>query len=152
MLRNSNDKLVSKPWGEEKWLADGSHTPYALKRILFLANNRSSLQVHQKKYETNYVLDGFGTFLISRSPIDIQMWIEGKNKEAMLSKVMKDLMEIELKPEVVIDVPPGFVHRVIALTDLTFIECSTTELDDVLRLQDDNARGDGRLDSEHKKP
>lgn len=151
MFRNSSDKLVTKPWGEEKWLADGTHTPYALKRILFLANNRSSLQVHQKKHETNYVLDGIGTFLISRSPIDIQMWIECEDKEEMLSKVVKDLIEIELKPEVVIDVPPGFVHRVIASTDLTFIECSTTELDDVLRLHDDNARGDGRLDSEHQK-
>ena len=28
-------KKVTKHWGQELWIADGSHTPYACKRILF---------------------------------------------------------------------------------------------------------------------
>ena len=53
-------KKVSKPWGYELWIADAISTPYALKRILFLAGNRTSLQVHEQKFETNYVLSGTG--------------------------------------------------------------------------------------------
>ena len=59
----TNKKLVKKPWGHELWIADGTHTPYASKRILFLAGNRTSLQVHEYKIETNYVLSGTGMIL-----------------------------------------------------------------------------------------
>ena len=48
-------KKVNKHWGYELWIADGSVTPYASKRILFKAGNRTSLQVHEYKIETNYV-------------------------------------------------------------------------------------------------
>ena len=47
-------KKITKHWGHELWIADGIRTPYALKRILFKAGNRTSLQVHQYKFETNY--------------------------------------------------------------------------------------------------
>ena len=53
-----NIKTVNKPWGNELWIADGVRTPYALKRILFKSGNRTSLQVHEYKFETNYVLSG----------------------------------------------------------------------------------------------
>jgi hypothetical protein len=56
---------------------------------------------------------------------------------------------IKLIPELVFHITPGYVHRVIATTDLEFIESSTTELDDVIRLQDDNGRTHGRINSEH---
>ena len=45
-------------------------------------------------------------------------------------------------------VPPK-KHRVIALTDIILQEVSTPEVDDVIRIEDDSDRGDGRLDSEH---
>lgn len=150
MLRNSNDKVVTKPWGNESWLADGASTPYALKRILFRSGQRSSLQVHEFKVETNYVLSGTGTFLLSRNPIDVRSWLESSDKSALLDEILNDLQEIDLKPELIVDVPAGFVHRVIANTDLTFIECSTTELDDVIRIADDTNRGNGRITSEHR--
>ena len=57
---------------------------------------------------------------------------------------------IELKEGVVFDVAPGYVHRVIATTDLEFTETSTTELDDVIRLQDDQGRTHGRISYEHE--
>ena len=44
---------------------------------------------------------------------------------------------------------PGQIHRVVADTDLVFIEASTKELDDVIRLADDASRGHGKIDSEH---
>ena len=57
---------------------------------------------------------------------------------------------INLEPNVVFHVKPGYVHRVIAITDLEFIETSTTELDDVYRLQDDFGRTHGRISYEHE--
>jgi hypothetical protein len=56
---------------------------------------------------------------------------------------------ITLEPDVIFNVMPGYVHRVIATTDLEFIETSTTELDDVYRLQDDHGRTHGRISYEH---
>jgi mannose-6-phosphate isomerase class I len=56
---------------------------------------------------------------------------------------------IDLTPGVVFHVRPGFVHRVVATTDLEFMEASTTELDDVIRLQDDQGRTHGKIVSEH---
>jgi hypothetical protein len=41
------------------------------------------------------------------------------------------------------------LHRVIANSNYISIEISTPELDDVIRWEDDNDRGNGRIDSEH---
>jgi quercetin dioxygenase-like cupin family protein len=56
---------------------------------------------------------------------------------------------IELSEGTVFDVEPGYVHRVVADTDLEFMETSTTELDDVIRLQDDQGRTHGKIEHEH---
>ena len=69
-------KKVNKHWGYELWIADGSETPYASKRILFKAGNRTSLQVHEYKIETNYVLSGTGILHRSREPLDIAKFLE----------------------------------------------------------------------------
>jgi len=149
-VRHSSTKVVKKPWGQEMWLADGRETPYALKRITFLAGMRSSLQVHQYKFETNHVLSGSGIFLLSESPINVMDYLGSDDRINLEEKIYSDLREIELVPEMVIDVPPGYVHRVLARTDLVFIECSSIELDDVIRISDDSGRGNGRIDSEHR--
>ena len=47
-------------------------------------------------------------------------------------------------------VPPK-KHRVIALTDVILQEVSTPEVDDVIRVEDDTDRGDGKIDVEHEK-
>ena len=47
-------------------------------------------------------------------------------------------------------VPPR-KHRVIALTDLILQEVSTPEVDDVVRIEDDAGRGDGRIAGEHQR-
>jgi hypothetical protein len=44
----------------------------------------------------------------------------------------------------------GTIHRMIATTQLLFIEASTPQLDDVIRLQDDANRTHGKIDAEHK--
>lgn len=142
-------KKVNKHWGYELWIADGVRTPYASKRILFKAGNRTSLQVHEQKFETNYVLSGTGVLHRSKEPLDIAKFLQ----DGMTSKQVEDYEAtfdvIELKEGVVFDVSPGYVHRVVATTDLEFMETSTTELDDVIRLQDDQGRTHGRISYEH---
>ena len=142
-------KKVSKHWGYELWIADGVRTPYASKRILFKAGNRTSLQVHEFKFETNYVLSGTGILHRSREPFDIKAFLEHGMTAQQVEEYEKTFEVIELKEGVVFDVHPGFVHRVLATTDLEFMETSTTELDDVIRLQDDQGRQHGRISYEH---
>ncbi len=142
-------KKVSKHWGYELWIADGVRTPYASKRILFKAGNRTSLQVHEFKFETNYVLSGTGVLHRSREPLDIAKFLEQGMTVQQVEDYEKTFEVIELKEGVVFDVSPGYVHRVIATTDLEFMETSTTELDDVIRLQDDQGRTHGRISYEH---
>lgn len=143
-------KRVNKHWGHELWIADGVRTPYALKRILFKAGNRTSLQVHEYKFETNYVLSGTGFLYRSKEALDIQMFLN----EGMTAKQVEEYEEtfeiIPLSEGVIFDVSPGYVHRVVATTDLEFMETSTTELDDVIRLQDDQGRTHGRISHEHE--
>ncbi len=143
-------KKVNKHWGYELWIADGVRTPYASKRILFKAGNRTSLQVHEKKFETNYVLSGTGILHRSKEPLDIAKFLEEGMTSTQVELYESTFEVIELKEGVVFDVAPGYVHRVIAITDLEFMETSTTELDDVIRLQDDQGRTHGRISYEHE--
>lgn len=144
-----NPKTVLKPWGNELWIADGVRTPYALKRITFKKGFRSSLQVHKYKFETNYVLSGTGKLQLRDEIFDCEEYLASPQKKLILEAALSTLNEIEIKPGDVIDVRPGQIHRVVADTDLVFIEASTKELDDVIRLADDASRGHGKIDSEH---
>jgi len=144
-------KKVTKHWGYELWIADGSNTPYACKRIFFKAGNRTSLQVHEYKIETNYVLSGTGVLLRSKEPLDIAEFLKNGMTVQQIEEYEATFDIIELKEGVVFDVTPGYVHRVVATTDLTFMETSTTELDDCIRLQDDQGRSHGRISYEHDK-
>lgn len=143
-------KTITKPWGYEMWIADGKRTPYANKRIFFAAGNKTSLQVHQKKYETNYVLEGYGYLLISSHYFNCALYLSGNMPADEVQHEIDKMERIELSPGVVFDVSPGHLHRVISISDLTFIETSTCELDDVIRLQDDTNRAHGKIDAEHK--
>ena len=149
LTRMMEIKRVNKHWGYELWIADGVRTPYASKRILFKAGNRTSLQVHEQKFETNYVLSGTGILHRSKEPLDIKAFLENGMSVSQVEEYEATFDVVELKEGVVFDISPGYVHRVIATTDLEFMETSTTELDDVIRLQDDNGRTHGRISYEH---
>ena len=142
-------KMVRKPWGLEEWLCDGQRMPYALKRITFHAGHRSSLQVHHNKKETNLVLSGTGQLEIGRRPFPIDAYLLGTMDDNGLQWYMEDCHIHELTPGMVFDVTPCTIHRITAMTDLVFIEASTPELDDVIRLHDDTGRANGRIASEH---
>ena len=143
-------KKVNKHWGHEIWVADGLSTPYALKRILFKAGNRTSLQVHQHKIETAYVLSGTGIMYKSKEKLDIEQYLLKGMSEKEVEEYESTFDVVELYEGVSWDIVPGYVHRVVAITDLETIEASTTELDDVIRLQDDKNRKHGKIEDEHQ--
>ena len=143
-------KKINKPWGYEKWIADGNPDfKYALKEILFRANFKSSIQFHEFKEETNYIQKGKGILYYSATPIDVKKFQQGKYSEEEINKLVNNLQKQDLTPGMVFHVKPGIIHRVEAVEDLTLIESSTIELDDVYRINDEWNRHDGKIESEH---
>lgn len=143
-------KIVNKPWGWERWIADGTpNFPYALKEIFMKAPYKSSVQFHKDKQETNYIQKGNGILHYSHEPINIYKFIEGGYTQKEINRFIKNLRQERLVPGKVFHIYPGFIHRVEALKDLLMIESSSVELDDVFRLQDDTGRKHGKIKKEH---
>jgi len=118
---------VEKPWGYELWLELNEH--YAYKLIHMKKGFQSSLQWHEKKVETNYVIEGEAEVLLQNENGEI---------ESRTYKIGEGWC-----------VPLKTKHRVIAITDYTALECSTAHLNDCIRFEDDNSRGSGKIKSEH---
>jgi len=150
-INYSNVKTVEKPWGWEKWLQPGSEVyPFVLKQLLLKEGQRTSLQVHQFKSESIIILSGTGILLTYNKFFDCEKYLGGGYTKEELDAIVNNLEAIQLTKNSVFHTPPGTIHRMIAHSDLVYIETSTRELDDVVRLQDDNKRDHGRIESEHK--
>lgn len=105
---------VDKPWGHELIWARTDR--YVGKILHIKAGEALSLQYHQVKDETIMVLTGRLRF---------EHFAEGEPPQI-----------VELGPREPFHVPPGLRHRMTALEDTDVVEVSTTELDDVVRLED----------------
>ncbi len=105
---------VSKPWGSELWFAQTDR--YAGKILRVRAGCRLSVQFHEEKDETSYVLSG--RVIVS----------QGDSPETMTTK--------ELGPGDSWRNSPLVVHTLEAVEDAEIIEVSTPQLDDVVRLED----------------
>jgi len=121
-------KTVKKPWGKEVWLE--LNDKYCYKRIYINAGTKTSFQYHHKKKETNYIIEG-----------EAEIWLENDSGEIDKTK---------MGPNDFFTVHPPKKHRVIAITDVILQEVSTPEVDDVIRIEDDSNRPDGRIEEEHK--
>lgn len=114
----SATRRVDKPWGHELIWA---HTDRYVGKILVIeAGKRLSLQLHERKDETIYVLSG--RLRLLSGPRD------GK------------IQATELGPGDHRRIPVGTVHRYEAVERCELVEVSTPELDDVVRLEDDYGR------------
>ena len=143
--------FIKKPWGWERWIADGRpHFPYVFKEIFLKAGFRSSLQFHRKKQETSYVQKGKGILHYCARPVDVERFLAGGYSEDELSNIVRQLEKKELKVGSVYHISPGIIHRLEAIEDIMFVESSTVEVDDIFRLADDQGRGHGRIDKEHQ--
>lgn len=122
-------EIIDKPWGREEWLERNGK--YVLKKIYLMKGKRTSLQYHERKLETSYMLEGKVNLILEDE--------KGHMTESV--KVAGDFYTVV----------PYRKHRVIALEDSVYLETSTPEVDDVIRVQDDNNRPDGRIESEFRK-
>ncbi len=145
-----NVKTITKPWGYEKLIADGSPDfKYALKEIKIRSTFSSSIQFHEFKQETTYVKSGNGWLYYNEEPIDLELYKQGKYSKVDLENIIKNMKKFRLEPGVIYHIKPRVIHRVESEKDLIFIESSTVELDDVYRLNDQWGRLDGKIDKEH---
>ena len=114
-------KKIIKPWGSEI-IFTPSGLPYAGKIIHIDQGKRLSLQVHDKKQESWYLLSGRGKVIWETS--------EGA------------LIETELISGQGYTCKIGQRHRLAAITDCDILEVSTPEIGTTYRLEDDYARPD----------
>ena len=143
--------VVHKPWGTETWLQGGSDVyPFALKELILKAGFVTSLQVHQHKSESIHLHIGKGALAYYPKPFDCQRYLAGGYSAEEIAEIKTELIVQELEPGAVFHTPPGTIHRMIAHEDLHYTEASTTQLDDVIRLEDSANRGHGRIDAEHQ--
>jgi mannose-6-phosphate isomerase len=150
ILDIENIRTVKKPWGYERWISDGEpNFKYVLKEIFFRSTFRTSTQVHKFKEETNYILSGKGILFYSEENFDVDKYENNEYSKEDINKFLSGLKKQELTKGKVVHVKPGCIHRIESLEDLTIIESSTIELDDVIRLEDDTDRPNGKIKSEH---
>ena len=110
--------IIEKPWGREELVEVNDR--YVVKKLTMLAGHRCSLQYHDRKQETIYVLSG------------VLKIIQGKSQNT--------LQEGLYHAGDTVTIPPGLIHRMEGVEDSVYLEASTPELDDVVRLKDDYQR------------
>lgn len=111
---------TDKPWGYEELLEKNSS--YVLKKLFMKKDHRCSLQYHEIKHETLFVVSG-----------SLKLTVGDK---------LEKLEEVILNENEYYVLPPKKIHRMYGITDCVYLESSTPELDDVVRLKDDYNRMD----------
>lgn len=112
-------KIIEKPWGREIWIAYDNGR-YAGKILEIKQGERLSLQYHEKKHETLYLLEGKVRFSLEDESGNLQTEV--------------------IQHGGVKTVQPGRKHRMEAIRDSILVEFSSPELTDVVRLEDDYHR------------
>lgn len=110
-------KFTKKPWGYEILLEINDN--FMFKKLFMKKKHRCSLQYHNKKTESVFVLKGILNVVI-------------KNKHKIKNIILKANDNILIKKKT--------IHRMEAITDCEYLEASTPEKDDVIRLEDDYKR------------
>jgi mannose-6-phosphate isomerase len=114
-------RRVEKPWGYEI-LWTPADRPYAGKVLHIDEGKRLSLQVHDAKTESWFLMRG-------RAMV---VWDDGSG----------ELVETELESGLGYSCEVGQRHRLVGITDCDLLEVSTPEIGTTHRLEDDYARPD----------
>lgn len=108
-------RQVLKPWGHETIWA---HTDRYVGKILHItAGQALSVQYHERKDETVYLLQG-----------EMKYWVQLPGEI--------ELQDQRLTTGQSFRITPGTIHYMEAITDCDVLEASTPELDDVVRIKD----------------
>ena len=112
-------KRAEKPWGYElHWVREGE--PYMGKILHINAGARFSLQAHDNKLESWFLMNGRALLI----------WDDNKG----------NLVETELQPGKGYSLKIGQRHRIKGITDCDIVEASTPEAGTTWRYEDDYAR------------
>jgi len=111
-------KIIEKPWGKEEIIE--INEKYMVKKLTMWKEHRCSLQFHNHKKETVYVLSG-----------KLRI-VSGPNQNNLKEKIYLAGDSITISP--------GTVHRMEGVEDSVYLEASTAEMNDVVRLVDDYDR------------
>lgn len=114
--------IIKKPWGSEEVIEINDR--YMMKKLTMFKHHRCSLQYHNHKTETIYVLSGQLRIYVGPTVSDLSSKIYGPHETITLAS--------------------GLVHRMEAIEDCVYLEASTPEMDDVVRLSDDYDRSDSQ--------
>jgi|UniRef100_A0A6C0CW42 quercetin dioxygenase-like cupin family protein len=109
---------IEKPWGYEELIE--CNDKYVVKKLFMKKGHSCSIQYHELKTETIIVLNGLLNIYI------------GSTVDTLNEKIYSHGETVTIKPYT--------VHRMEAVEDCTYIETSTNELWDVIRLQDNYNR------------
>ncbi|MFA5930191.1 MAG: cupin domain-containing protein [Candidatus Micrarchaeia archaeon] len=123
-------QVVTKPWGRETILSQNAE--YTFKKIEIKAGFETSLQYHHRKSETIIFVSG--------------------NARVVFEDESGALRFLDMEPGSIFETRPPAIHRVVAVTDISYYEASTPDPNglDVIRLRDSFQRKDGRLENEYK--
>jgi mannose-6-phosphate isomerase len=111
-------QVIEKPWGLEEVIE--INDKYMVKKLTMFAGHRCSLQYHNIKKETIFILSG------------VLKIIQGTSQDALEHKIYRAGDSITI--------PPGLIHRMESIEDSIYLEASTPEMEDVVRLADDYQR------------
>lgn len=106
--------MIEKPWGWEKIIENNGK--YVVKKLFMKEGQQCSLQYHEKKTETIIVLDGILTIEVENDTFTL-----GTHETITILPFQKHRMKSERN-------------------DCLYLECSTCELNDVIRLEDSYGR------------
>jgi mannose-6-phosphate isomerase len=111
-------RRVEKPWGHEIWWA--ATDQYVGKILHVNKGHRLSLQYHERKDESSYVL--VGRLIL----------VQGESEDTLTERTVSvgDVWRNH----------PGTIHTIEALEDSDVLEASTPYLGDVVRIRDDYGR------------
>ncbi len=109
---------IEKPWGFEELITLNER--YSFKLLFIKAGHRTSLQYHEVKHETLYLVSGKASLEVHAEDGSIE--------------------HRSMAPGDFVELLPATVHRTSAEEDATFVEASTPENADIVRLADDYGR------------
>ena len=112
------EKQIKKPWGAEEIIE--INEKYMVKKLTMKVDHRCSLQYHEKKRETIFVLSG--------------------KLRVIYGETLETLITTELDPGDTLTLLPGIIHRMEGASDAIYLEASTPEMEDVIRISDDYNR------------
>ena len=117
-MNKASKKKILKPWGYEELVSFNKN--YVLKKLYMKKGHRCSLQFHKKKHETIYVLSGKLKISYGRKIGNLKVKTLKSNQSLIIN--------------------PLTIHRMEGIKNTIYLEASTSQLKDVVRLSDDYGR------------